>query len=213
MLKVTDLGKMLGTRRVLEHLALEVAPGEVAAVRGENGSGKSTLLRLVSGVLVADEGEVVVDGASMRRDEVRAKGKIGYVPDASEAFPELLVSEFIDLVWALKAPALERLDPPSTALMIRLGLESVWRQSLEALSFGQRKRVCLLAATCGDPPLFVLDEPSNGLDPEGVNLVADMIDERRAKGHATLLTTNDDAFAARVLGTRYRLSAGQLRRM
>jgi ABC-2 type transport system ATP-binding protein len=210
MLKVTGLCKMLGTRRVLEHLALEVGPGEVAVVRGENGSGKSTLLRVVCGLLVADEGDVLVGDASMRRDEVRAKARIGYVPDATDSLPELLVREFIDLIWALKAPAFERLDPPSTALIARLALEPVWGQSIGALSFGQRKRMCLLAATCGDPPLLVLDEPSNGLDPEGTTLVADLIAERCASGHATLLTTNDDAFAARIAGARYRLSDGRL---
>ena len=210
MLKVTGLCKMLGTRRVLEHLALEVAPGEVAVVMGENGSGKSTLLRVVSGLLVADEGDVAIDGASMRRDEVRAKAKIGYVPDATDALPELLVREFVDLVWALKGPAYERLDPPSPALIARLGLETVWGQSIGALSFGQRKRMGWLTATCGDPPLLTLDEPSNGLDPDGTTLIADRIAEHCAKGHAVLLTTNDDAFAARIAGTRYRLSKGQL---
>jgi ABC-type multidrug transport system ATPase subunit len=204
---------MLGTRRVLEHLALEVAPGEIAVVLGENGSGKSTLLRVVSGLLVADEGDVVIDGASMRREDTRAKAKIGYVPDSTDALPELLVREFIDLVWALKAPAFARLEPPSPALIARLGLEAIWGQSIGALSFGQRKRMCLLAATCGDPLLFALDEPSNGLDPQGASLVADMIAERRAKGYVTLLTTNDDAFAARIAGTRHRLSGGRLHRV
>lgn len=210
MLKVSGLSKMLGTRRVLEHLVLEVGAGEVAVVMGENGSGKSTLLRVVAGLLVPDEGDVIVDGVSMRRDEVRAKAKIGYVPDATDALPELLVREFIDLVWALKGPAFERLDPPSTALIARLGLEAVWGQAVGALSFGQRKRMCLLAATCGDPPLLVFDEPSNGLDPEATTLIADRIAEHRAKGHATLLSTNDDDFASRIAGKRYRLSRGQL---
>ena len=210
MLKLTGLHKMLGTRRVLEHLALEIAPGEVAVVFGENGSGKSTLLRVVSGILAADEGDVVVDGVSMRRDAVRAKAKIGYVPDATEALPELLVREFIDLVWALKAPAFERLDPPSQGLIARLRLEPIWGQSIAALSFGQRKRMCLLAAMCGQPPLYVLDEPSNGLDPEGTDLIVDAIARWRAEGRATLLTTHDDAFAARLAGQRYRLERGNL---
>jgi ABC-type multidrug transport system ATPase subunit len=210
MLKVTDVSKVLGTRYVLEHLALEVKRGEIAVVLGENGSGKSTLLRVVCGILQADQGDVVIDGVSMKQDDVRAKAKVGYVPDATEALPELLVREFIDLVWALKAPALGRVEPPSETSIARLGLRPIWGRSIGALSFGQRKRMCLLAATCGDPPLLVLDEPSNGLDPEGTDLAVALIGEHSARDGATLLTTNDEAFAARLTGARYWLSRGLL---
>src|SRR3954470_9652624 len=105
MLKVTDVGKVLGSRRVLDRVSFEVGQAEVAVVRGENGSGKSTLLRVVCGVLTPDGGDVVIAGHSMGRDEVRAKANMGYVPDATDALPELLVHEFIDLVRVLKGSA------------------------------------------------------------------------------------------------------------
>ena len=78
------------------------------------------------------------------------------------------------------------------------------------LSFGQRKRCCVAAALLGDPWLLLLDEPSNGLDPDGVHLLATMVGERSARGQATILSTNDNAFAATVGGTQYLLLAGQL---
>ena len=210
MLKLTDVGKVLGTRRVLDRVSLQVGRGEVAVVVGENGSGKSTLLRVVCGVLTADGGEVEIDGLSMRRDEVRAKAKVGYVPDATDALPELLVREFIDLVTALKSGAMAGAAPPSEASIARLGLSAIWGQSIGSLSFGQRKRMCLLAALCGDPSLLVLDEPSNGMDPEGTELMAEIIDERRKSEAVILLSSNDATFAARVGGTRYRLTRGTL---
>jgi ABC-2 type transport system ATP-binding protein len=210
VLKLTDVGKVLGTRRVLDRVTLEVERGGVAVVVGENGSGKSTLLRIVCGVLAPDGGDVEVGGISMRRDAVRAKAKIGYVPDATDALPELLVREFIALVAALKGGAVPGAAPPTETTIARLGLNAVWGQSIASLSFGQRKRMCLLAALCGDPPLLVLDEPSNGIDPEGADLVAGIIEERKKNQCATLLATNDAEFAARVGGMRYRLTRATL---
>jgi ABC-type multidrug transport system ATPase subunit len=210
MLRVTGVTKVLGTRRVLDRVSLEVSRGEVAVILGENGAGKSTLLRVVCGMLSADEGDIVVDGVSIRRDETRAKAKIGYVPDATEALPELMVREFIELVWALKGAHIANAAPPDDAAIARLGLRAVWNQAIGSLSFGQRKRMCLLAASCGDPPLVVFDEPSNGLDPEAVTLIERVIADRRATDRATLLTTNDAAFAARIDGRYYRLERGAL---
>ena len=212
MLELTGVSKMLASRRVLERVSLEVARGEIAVVRGENGSGKSTLLRIVAGVLTADAGDIEIDGISMRRDEVNAKAKIGYVPDATDALPELLVREFIDLVAALKRASIPEPIAQAQPWPERLGVRPIWGQSIGSLSFGQRKRMCFLAALCGDPPLLVLDEPSNGLDPEGVALVAEIVHERRKNDQTTILTTNDAAFAARIAGTQYRLDRGTLSR-
>ena len=212
MLQVTDISKMIGSRRVLDRATLALARGELGVVCGENGSGKSTLLRIVSGVLTADAGEVEVDGISMRSDDVRAKTKIGYVPDATDALPELLVREFIDLVAALKRAPIPPPIAHAEPWPERLGVRAIWGQSIGSLSFGQRKRMCFLAALCGDPPLLVLDEPSNGLDPEGVALVADMIRERHRNGQTTLLATNDADFLPRIGGTQYRLARGTLTR-
>ena len=210
MLKVTEVSKMLATRRVLDRVSLTLARGEVGVVLGENGSGKSTLLRVVAGILTADAGDVEIDGVSMRREEAHAKTRIGYVPDASDALPELLVREFIELVSALKRAPIPPPIAPAAPWPERLGLRSIWGQSVGSLSFGQRKRMCFLAALCGDPPLLVLDEPSNGLDPDAVSLVAEIVQERLKNDQTTLLTTNDAAFAARVGGAHYRLAGGTL---
>ena len=210
MLKVTDVAKVLGGKRVLEGVSFEVGHGEIAIVRGENGSGKSTLLRVVTGLLGLDRGSVVVCGAELGRDEVAAKREMGYVPDATDALPDLLVREFIELVWALKRPPIGRDMRPTSEFIARLGLTKVWGQAIGALSFGQRKRMCLLAALCGDPWLLVLDEPSNGLDPEGVDLVVDLIDGRRAQRKGTLLATNDPAFVERLTGRRLWLEGGRI---
>jgi ABC-2 type transport system ATP-binding protein len=216
MLEVVDVSKRLGARLVLQRVRMSCGPSEVAVVVGENGAGKSTLLRVVSGILEPDAGEVRIGGASMRDGGVAARRALGYVPDATDALPDLMVAEFVKLVGELKGVATGRRDGPHDPLgahRARLGLDSVWHQRLSTLSFGQRKRACVLAALIGDPWLLVLDEPSNGLDPVGTAVMRSLVEDRRAAGKATLLTTNDVAFVESIEGTRYELREAVLRRV
>ena len=214
VLQVVDVSKRLGARKVLDRVSLSCAASEVALVVGENGAGKSTLLRVVSGVLEPDAGQVRIGGHPMAQGGIEARRALGYVPDATDALPDLMVSEFVKLVGELKGVATGRRGGPHDPLApqrTRLGLDGVWHQRLSTLSFGQRKRACVLAALIGDPLLLVLDEPSNGLDASGTAVMRALIEDRRVGGKATLLTTNDLAFVDSVEGSRYELRDAALR--
>lgn len=202
---IRDVGKHLGPQLILHGVSLSVGDSEVVVILGPNGSGKSTLLRLVAGIWEPDQGDILIDGNPLRRGQVKARRLLGYVPDSSDPLPDLLVTEFVSLVARLKdAP----LPPPE--LVERVGVTPYLCQRLGSLSFGQRKRACLLAALIGDPVLLLLDEPSNGLDPRGVQMVIDLIRDRRAQGLATLLSTNDEQFGAALDATCLRIEQGHL---
>lgn len=190
-LTVRGLCKRLAARAVLRDLQLDCGDGDCVVVLGENGSGKSTLLRLLAGIFEPDRGQIHIDGHELRGGGVLARQQLAYVPDASDPLPDLTVREFLSLVAALKQAAL-----PDLALMARLHVDATLDQRLTSLSFGQRKRACLLAASIGDPWLWLLDEPSNGIDPEGVTLIRQLLIERQRRGQATVLATNDQPFAA-----------------
>jgi ABC-2 type transport system ATP-binding protein len=211
MLEVTELTKYLGGRRVLDGLTLSCASGEVCAVVGENGAGKSTLLRIVSGMIEPDAGHVVINGELLEVSRPSARRQLGYAPDATEALPDLLVEEFMSLVRALKhLKTGDQLEPDFLVWRERLGLTGIWNQRLNTLSFGQRKRACTLAALAGDPWLLILDEPSNGLDPAGVEWMLRLIESRQAVGKATLLASNDRPFVSRLQARQYLLQAGKV---
>lgn len=205
---VSDLKKRLSGRQILDGAELRCGPGEIAVLRGPNGTGKSTLLRLICGILQPDVGRISLGPHRLDGDGAEGRRHIGYVPDASEPLPELLVEEFLNLVRSLKQA------PPAEASMLvtldRLGVRALLRRRLTALSFGQRKRVCLCAALIGDPHLLLCDEPSDGLDPDGIAAVLGILRERAGRGLAAVLTTNDTAFAIAVGGTAYRLREGRL---
>lgn len=205
VLEMMAIRKRLGGRVIFEDVEMHVDAGELALVLGENGAGKSTLLRIAAGIVEPDAGSVRVGGAALAGGGTAARARLGYAPDTADAFPELSVRELIALVMALRrAPA------PDEALRERLGLTQIWHQRLRTLSFGQVKRSYLLAALVGAPPLLVLDEPSNGLDPDGVAMLAALLRERAAAGGAALIATNDATFAAQLGGVRRRLDERRL---
>ncbi|MFZ6182546.1 ATP-binding cassette domain-containing protein [Nannocystis pusilla] len=205
VLEMLGVRKRLGTRIVLEKVDLRCAAGEVRLLLGENGAGKSTLLRIAAGLVEPDRGSVTVAGAALS-DGTAARRALGYAPDTADAFPDLGVRELLALVAAIKRAPL-----PSPQLCERLGLTRVMDQRMRTLSFGQVKRTYLAAATIGAPPLWILDEPSNGLDPEGGALVATLLHEHAAAGGAALVATNDARFVSLCPGRVVRLIDGTLR--
>ena len=211
-LEVRGVSKKLGHRTILDGVDLRCEPSELVIVRGENGSGKTTLLRLLGGILQPDQGSIHIAGRSLSSEPVRAKAQLGYVPDNLDVVPELAVSELLGLVSALKSQALGAPAAIDVRWRARLGVDAVWDQRLRSLSFGQRKRVALLAALIGEPQLLILDEPTNGLDPAAVDLLVELLDERCRAARATLLTSHDRELAERVSATRYRIASGKLTR-
>jgi ABC-2 type transport system ATP-binding protein len=210
MLRVDDVGKTLGGRTLFDHVELRCSPSELVVLTGGNGSGKTTLLRIIAGLIEPSRGNVQICGFSLAGDAVRAKSHLGYVPDGLEAVPELMVSEFIRLVAALKTKSFSKRTDEDTVWKDRLGVAQTWSQRLRSLSFGQKKRIALFAALIGTPDLLVLDEPTNGLDPAGVTLIRQLLEERRQNGMATVLSTNDADFERHLSSTHYHLAGGKL---
>lgn len=210
MLSVTHAKKRLGARAVLDGVDLCCAAGEIALVLGQNGSGKSTLLRAAAGIFDLDAGSIEIAGHSLRGQPTLAKSKLGYAPDGLEALPDLRASEYLSLVRGLRSLPVGPLAPTELEWRERLGIAELAGQRLHSLSFGQRKRVALAAALSGSPPLLLFDEPSSGLDPTGVDALAELIRKGQRAGHCHVITSNDAAFMARVGGTRHHVRGGRL---
>jgi ABC-type multidrug transport system ATPase subunit len=206
VLRIEQVSKSYAKGPVLRGVSLSCAPGESVLVLGPNGSGKSTLLKIAAGLIEPDRGQVLLGDQPVRAGTAGARRRIGYLPDAADAFPDLTVAELTTLTAALK-----RVDPaPLHEWRDRLELGGCFGQRLRTLSFGQRKRAFLLSALIGEPWLLILDEPSNGLDPAGSALVATLARERRQAKQGTLIASNDAAFARNVDGTVHRIVEGAL---
>ncbi|HEY4117466.1 MAG TPA: ABC transporter ATP-binding protein [Byssovorax sp.] len=204
--RARGVGKLLGGRWAVRDVDLTWAQPGTLVVRGENGAGKSTLLRVVAGILAADAGDVEIAGRSLAKERLLALHGLGYAPDVGELPAHLRVSELVALVASLK-----RCAPPPAELVERLGVDALLGQRLGTLSLGQRRRACVLVALVGDPPLIVLDEPTNGLDPAAVELLVALLHERRARGRAALVASHDEGFVAAAADAVATMEGGRVR--
>ena len=205
MLEVKSLRKRLGGTVAIDQLSFSAQPGECVCITGENGAGKSTLLAILAGVMRADEGQVLWQGEPAHGRKSKLTHGCGYVPEAANPPMHLTVSDLLHLVEGIKQCA-----PISAIERERLGLDEILGARLDELSLGQRRRACLAAALLGQPSLLILDEPTNGLDPEGIEVLGEILNEQKARGALVILATHDRQFAKAVESSRLVLRRGTL---
>jgi ABC-2 type transport system ATP-binding protein len=189
-LQIRELTRRFGAFVAVDRLSLAVRPGEIVGFLGPNGAGKTTTLRVCAGLLHADGGEIVVHGASLAREPLLARARMGFVPDRPFLYDRLSAREFLDFVAALYdvPPAVATLR--AEALLERLALTAMADDFIESYSLGMRQKVSLAAALLHEPPLLMLDEPLQGLDPRGARELKDLLRERAALGCGVLVSTH-----------------------
>jgi ABC-2 type transport system ATP-binding protein len=172
---------------VLEGVSLEVQSGEVFGLLGPNGAGKTTLIRVGLDILRADEGEVTLFGAA---PNPKTLDRTAYLPEERGVYRRAKVRELLAYLGRLKGLKRAAARAAADHWLERVGLSRVAGQRVESLSKGMTQKVQIAACLMTDPELCVLDEPFSGLDPVNVGLVTDLIEERRASGRTTVLSTH-----------------------
>ncbi len=165
MISVEGISKRFGPVVAVDDLSFEIPRGEVVGFLGPNGAGKSTTMRILTGTLEPDAGVVRFDGRPIADDLPGAKARVGYLPETNALYPEMLVSEYLEYTAELRRiPSGERARELREAVE-RTGLEPVFGRPIAEISKGYRQRVGLAAAILHRPEILVLDEPTEGLDP------------------------------------------------
>jgi ABC-2 type transport system ATP-binding protein len=189
-LVVSSLVRRYGDFTAVDRLDLEVRAGEIVGFLGPNGAGKTTTLRVCSGLLRPDAGTVTIAGYALADTPLEARARMGFVPDRPFLYDRLSGREFLDFVAALygvpEAAALER----TGGLFERLELAAVADDAIESYSLGMRQKLSVTAALVHDPPLLLLDEPLQGLDPQGARALKDLLRERAERGFGVLVSTH-----------------------
>lgn len=177
MLIARELTRHFGTLVAVDGLSFEVEPGTVLGFLGPNGAGKSTSMKMLTGFLAPTSGTAEVMGHDIRTDSLAAQRRIGYLPEGAPLYGELDVGQFLDFVAharGYRGPESSRRIADAAA---RLELGEVMGQSIETLSKGFKRRVGLAQAILHDPPVLILDEPTDGLDPNQKHQVRRLIRE------------------------------------
>lgn len=202
MLEVKNITKTFGTKKVLNNICFNIKKGQIAALLGENGAGKSTLLRIISGFYEADCGTVELDKIDLKLNRLNFLQKIGYVQEISALYNEMKVYEYLTFVAQIRQLKTDEILPQIKKVVEQLELQDVLWQKNETLSKGYKKRVELAAMLISEPSVLILDEPTEGLDPNQKHALRQTI-KKYAKSRTVIISTHTledvEALATQVL--------------
>lgn len=189
MIEIKNLTKRYGDLLAVDSVSFTVAPGEVLGFLGPNGAGKSTTMKMIAGFLTPSSGSISVCGHDVEQDALQAKRCIGYLPEGAPAYGEMTPTSFLAFIADIRGiPAAIRAER-IRGVIARLGLERVMEQPIETLSKGFKRRVGLAQAILHDPKVLVLDEPTDGLDPNQKHEVRALI-QGMAKDKIVVVSTH-----------------------
>lgn len=189
MIEVRDLTKQFARHTAVRGINFSVSKGEIVGFLGPNGAGKTTTLRMLTGYLPPTSGSANVAGFDIFRESIKARQRIGYMPENVPLYDDMRVREYLKFRATLKGLSNRDARQRVNEVIDTCGLDSVRRKMIKVLSKGYRQRVGLADALVHQPDLLILDEPTNGLDPNQIRQIRDLI-RRLSENHTILLSTH-----------------------
>jgi len=175
MIKVENLSKSFGANKAVDGISFAVGKGEVLGFLGPNGAGKSTTMRMITGFIPPGAGRISVCGCDVQENPLEVKRRIGYLPEAAPSYSDMSVLSFLRFAAEIRGLHGEERKNAIRRVVELCHLEGVLGQSIDTLSKGFRHRTCLAQALIHDPEVLILDEPTDGLDPNQKHEVRTLI--------------------------------------
>lgn len=190
MLKIEHLTKKFGEQTAVDDLNLHIAPGEIYGFIGHNGAGKTTTLKSVVGILRFEEGEILIDGRSIKSDPIGCKRQIAYIPDNPDLYDYMTGIRFLnfiaDIFGIQSSVRRERINKYADAFNLTENLS----QPIASYSHGMKQKLAIISAWMHNPKLIIMDEPFVGLDPKASHLLKEMMREVCDNGGAIFFSTH-----------------------
>ena len=190
MLRIEHLTKKYGEKKAVDDLSLHIEKGEIYGFIGHNGAGKTTTIKSVVGILDFDEGEIFIDGKSVKKDSLECKRVIAYIPDNPDLYEFMSGLQYLnfisDIFGVEEKDRKERIEKYSTAFEIKEDLSS----PISSYSHGMKQKLAIISALVHDPKLIIMDEPFVGLDPIASHLLKDIMREKCNEGGAIFFSTH-----------------------
>jgi ABC-2 type transport system ATP-binding protein len=189
LIEAAGLTKRFGPILAVDGISLSVKQGEVLGFLGPNGAGKSTTMKMITGFLGPDAGSASICGFDIGQSPKEAKHRLGYLPEGAPAYGEMTARSYLSFVAEVRGARGAEIDRQIDGAVEKTALQSVLNQRVETLSKGFKRRVGLAAAILHDPPVLIMDEPTDGLDPNQKHHVRTLIREMAAK-KAIIISTH-----------------------
>lgn len=190
MLKINNLTKTYGTKKAVDNLSLHIQKGEIYGFIGHNGAGKTTTIKACCGILQYDEGEIYVDGMSMKDHPIECKKKIAFIPDNPDLYEFLSGIKYLnfiaDIYGVSKAEREEKIKKYADMFELTADLA----QPISAYSHGMKQKLAIISALIHSPKLMILDEPFVGLDPKAAFILKEIMRELCDNGGAIFFSTH-----------------------
>jgi len=184
-IKIDKLSKSYGTQKALDAVSFSIQKGEVVGLLGPNGAGKSTLMKSVTGAIIPDGGDVLIDEYSVLKNPIETKKRIGFLPENNPLYFEMYVREYLNFVADIRGQKKEVVEE----VIQKVGLTPESHKKIGQLSKGFKQRVGLAQAILSNPEILILDEPTNGLDPNQILEIREVIREI-GKSKTVILSTH-----------------------
>jgi ABC-2 type transport system ATP-binding protein len=190
-IEVKNLTKQFGDLTAVNHISFEVEKGEIFGFLGPNGAGKTTTIRMLTGLLTPDSGDIFIDGVDIRKNTIKAKMKMGVIPEMGNIYVDLTAKQNIIMAGRFYGISKRELDKKADGLLEQFGLYERKNDPVRTFSKGMKQRVNVASAIVPDPEILFLDEPTSGLDVQSQRLIRNIIKEMNQKGTTIFLTTHN----------------------
>ncbi|MCR5808343.1 MAG: ABC transporter ATP-binding protein [Clostridiales bacterium] len=190
MLNIKHLTKRFGSKTAVDDLSLRILPGEIYGFIGHNGAGKTTTLKSVVGILAFDEGEIEIDGISIKSDPTACKRRIAYIPDDPDIYEFMTGVKYLNFVADIYGVSAEARAERIKKYGDLFDLTKDLAQPVSAYSHGMKQKLAIIAAWLHEPKLIIMDEPFVGLDPKAAHILKTMMHETCDNGGAIFFSTH-----------------------
>lgn len=190
MLKIEHLTKIYGDKKVVDDLSLHIYPGEIYGFIGHNGAGKTTALKSCCGILQYDNGEIIVDGVSMKEKPLVCKNKIAYIPDNPDIYEFMTGIQFLNFVADIFGVSAVNRQERISKYVDAFELTADLAQPVSAYSHGMKQKLAIISALIHTSKLIIMDEPFVGLDPKASHLLKTLMREMCDSGSAIFFSTH-----------------------
>ena len=190
MIEIKNLSKSYGKKKALDEVSFTVESGEIFAFIGHNGAGKTTLIKAIVGIHEFDEGEIKIDGKSIKTQPIECKKIMAYVPDNPELYENMKAIDYINFICDMYEISEEKRKKNIEKYAKMFELDEVLENKISSFSHGMKQKVALIAALAHEPKVLVMDEPFVGLDPKAIFDMKEVMKEIAEKGGTIFFSTH-----------------------